>query len=137
MPSSEVAQIPDEELKGLMQQAPEELGAGDNLGSVKTCAKTYLTVLEKHPEVLAALRKVLEAETVKKSLEVGSIRFAPLMWPRLAAKLHLPEGEKPEITWDREYIGYGEASQYYEFTLNLILDAEKGQLQTKVGSSSF
>ena len=92
----------------------------------------YLKLLEKRPEVLAALQKVLAVETVKKAMEVGSLRFAPLMWPRLAAKFHLVEEEKPEITFDRQHLGFSEAIQYYKFTLNVILDAEKGAWNTTV-----
>ena len=136
MPTSDVALIQDAELKGLMQQATEEFGAGDNLGCVKTCAKAYLTVLEKHPDVLVALKEVLEGPRIKAFTDTGSLRFAPLMWPRMAAKLELPEGGKPEIIWDREYIPFGEASIYYEFTLGLIFDAEKVQLQKAENSQS-
>ena len=39
----------------------------------------------------------------------------------------------PAITFDREQISFSETVQYYEFTLNLITDAEKGTLQANEG----
>jgi len=132
MSSAQIERIQDDELRLLMEQANQHLNAGETLECVEVCADAYLKLLEKHPEVLAALEKVLAVETVKKAMEVGSLRFAPLMWPRLAAKLHLIEGKKPEIIFDRQYLGFSEAIQYYEFTLNLGLDAEKGTLNTTV-----
>ena len=132
MPGTQIEQVRDDELRALIQQAKLHLDADENPAAVRACADAYLKLLGKRPEVLSALHKILAAEQVSKALEVGSLRFSPLMWPRLGAKLHLPQGKSPEIGFDREHFGFGEAIQYYEFTINLILDAEKGQLQTEV-----
>ncbi len=132
MSRAQIERIQDAELGQLMERANRHLDKGENLACVQVCADAYLGLLEKRPEVRVALEKVLEVETVKKALEVGSLRFAPLMWPRLAAKLRLTEAEKPEIVFDRHTLGFSEAVQYYEFTLGLILDAERGALNTTV-----
>ena len=78
MSSAQIGQIRDDELKQLMERANGHLDKGENLACVQVCADAYLGLLEKHPEVRVALEKVLEVETVKKALEVGSLRFAPL-----------------------------------------------------------
>jgi hypothetical protein len=130
VPGTQIEQIRDPDLQELMRRADGYLDEGKNVECVRACADAYLMLLQRHPEVVAALHKVMEQPRVKAGLETGTLRFAPLMFPRLAAKLHLPEGGEPYITFDRETVGFAEAIQYYEFMLGLITDAEQGQLNT-------
>jgi hypothetical protein len=130
MPSAQVQRIVDAELRGLMETAETALDEGDNAACVHACADAYLMLLAKYPLVLQGLRTVLETPRVKAGLENGTLRFAPLMFPRLAAKLTVPERGAPSIAFVREQIGFGEAVQYYEFTVNLIGDAERGIVRT-------
>ena len=85
MPSTQIREIQDEELRGLMEQADALLDGGDNTGCVRVCADAYLLLLQKQPQVLTGLQKVLATPRVQAGLETGTLRFAPLMWPRLAA----------------------------------------------------
>jgi hypothetical protein len=133
MPSTQIKEIRDEQLRALMEKADTLLDEGDNTACVRACADAYLLLLQKQPQVLTGLHKVLATPRVQAGLETGTLRFAPLMWPRLAAKLHLYDDTPPEITFDREQISFSETVQYYEFTLNLITDAEKGTLSTSEG----
>jgi hypothetical protein len=126
MTSTQIAQIKDPELRALMEQADTRMDEGDNAACVHACADAYLKLLERQPAVLKGLRTVMGLPRVKAGLENGTLRFAPLMFPRLAAKLSVPEDGAPSITFARDQLGFGEAVQYYEFTLNLITDAEKG-----------
>jgi len=128
MPATQIEQIRDQHLRALIERAEQELNDDRNLECVRTCAEAYLELLRRHPDVLTALKKVMQAPRVKAGLTNGTLRFAPLMFPRLAAKLQLPEDGDPSITFDREHIGFAEAIQYYEFLLGLITDAEKGEL---------
>jgi hypothetical protein len=130
MPETQIEQIRDADLQRLMRQADDYLSEGKNVECVRACADAYLLLLQRHSEVVTALHKVMEAPRVKAGLETGTLRFAPLMFPRLAAKLHLPDGGEPSITFDRQTLGFAEAIQYYEFTLGVITDAEQGQLNT-------
>jgi hypothetical protein len=133
MPSTQIREIRDDELRGLMERADALLDEGNNTGCVRACADAYLRLLSTQPQVLTGLRKVLATPRVQAGLETGTLRFAPLMWPRLAAKLQLPEDGPPAITFDREQVSFSETVQYYEFTLNLITDAEKGTLNAREG----
>ena len=137
MPSSHVDTIQDEELRGLMTQADKLLDEGTYAACVRACAHAYLKLLKKHPQVRTALTDVLGTERIKAGLDTGTLRFAPLMWPRLAAKLYLPEDGEPTITFDRDFVSFGETIQYYEFTANLITDVEKGTLDTKPAGGGF
>lgn len=137
MPSSRVETIQDEELRGLMAQADKLLDEGTYAACVRVCADAYLKLLKKHPRVRTVLTAVLSTERIKTGLDTGTLRFAPLMWPRLAAKLHLPEDGEPTITFDRDFVSFAETIQYYEFTANLITDAEKGTLNMKPVGGDF
>ncbi|HXH22940.1 MAG TPA: hypothetical protein VNN10_13010 [Dehalococcoidia bacterium] len=131
MPSDQVEQIKDGELRDLMARASTALDEGKNYDCVRLCADAYLLLLKKNEAVMQGLKRVIETPRVKAGLEREMIRFAPLMWPRMAAKLHL-EGPEPEIVFDRQHLGFGEAIQYYEFTLNLIVTAEEGKLEQQM-----
>ena len=126
------ADIVDDDLRATMERANAALDSGENLACVQACADAYLRVLRTHANVLKGLQAVMETERVKVGLERGMIRTAPLMWPRFAAKLRL-EGDEPEIVFDRKSLGTGETIQYYEFTLDLIMQAESGELQMGPG----
>ena len=128
MPSDQVKQIKDAELRDLMAKASSSLDEGKNYDCVRQCADAYLLLLKKNPSVMDGLERVIETPRIKAGLEREMIRFAPLMWPRMAAKLHL-EGPEPEIVFDRQTLGFGETIQYYEFTLGLIDLAQKGNIE--------
>lgn len=129
MPSNQVEKIKDPELRALMAKASGFVDQEKNYDCVRACADAYLLLLKKQPAVLTALMKVIDMPRVKAGLEREMIRFAPLMWPRMAAKLHL-EGTEPEIVFDRQFVGFGETVQYYEFTLGLITMAQEGDIET-------
>jgi hypothetical protein len=124
--------VEDGDLRGLMESAHDALDGGEHMACVRACADAYLMVLDRYPKVIESLRAVMESERVRAGLERGMIRTAPLMWPRFCAKLLLDEGE-PEIVFDRKSVAFGEAIQYYEFTLDVIVQAQTGELQTGAG----
>ena len=121
------ADIKQEDLRALMGEAKAALLSGQNLECVERSADAYLKVLADFPLVRKGLDVILASAVVKAGLQEESIRNAPLMWPRRAAKLKL-DGDEPEIVFGRRAIGTGEAVEYYEFTINLIHDAETGEL---------
>ena len=86
-------------------------------------------MLRRFPDVRAALDTILAEERVRVGLERGMIRSAPLMWPRFAATLHI-DGKAARIEIERTP-ALGETIQYYEFTLDVIQQAEAGELNLK------
>jgi hypothetical protein len=130
------ADIADAELRALMEQANAALDDGSNLECVQACANAYLKVLATHENVMNGLRAVLESERVRVGLERGMIRTAPLMWPRFGAKLSL-DGASPQISFDRKSMATGETIQYYEFTLDVIMQAQSGEVNTGPGGGAL
>ena len=131
MPGNQVEEIQDPGLRALMADASAALDDGRNYECVRACADAYLMLLRTDQDVMERLRRTLETPALKAGLERGTVRFAPFMFPRLAAKLHL-EGPEPEIVFDRQTLGFAEAIQYFEFTLNLIVSAQHGALDSTV-----
>src|SRR5262245_30558016 len=111
MPSRPVEDIQDAELRTLMREAQTALDADQNLQCVQICADAYLKFLNKEPRAMNALRAVLATDAVRAGLKNQTIRFAPVMWPRLAAKLRMSNDGPPEIVFDRERISFTEAVQ--------------------------
>ncbi len=122
------ADIVDEQLRETMERASVALDDGQTRECVEACAEAYLALLRDRPKVREALDTVLSEPGIKEGIERGMIRTAPLMWPRFAAKLDLSSDE-PTIELDRTP-AFGETIQYYEFTLDVIRQAEVGELQT-------
>lgn len=123
MASIATSDIQHDGIRQLMEHCASAMSGDDFDGAVRAAADAYLLVLSEFPAVREALQSVLDSEIVREGLEAGSIRNAPLMWPRYGAKLHL-EGAGPEITLDRTHLSFVEAVNYQEFTLGLIHDVE-------------
>lgn len=122
------ADIADDHLRETMERAAKALDDGQTRECVEACAEAYLSLLRARPKVREALDTVLSQPGIREGIERGMIRTAPLMWPRFAAKLDL-SGDEPTIELDRNP-AFGETIQYYEFTLDVIHQAEVGELQT-------
>src|SRR5262249_11523547 len=116
--------IQDEALRDLMTRANAAFDAGRNRECVELCADAYLRVLGQFPAVMAGLRRTLSDERIKEGIEARIVRVAPFMWPRFAAKLQM-DGPQPRIVFEREKLSTSETIEYYEFTLNLIVEAEQ------------
>lgn len=117
--------IADAALRDLLTSANAALDAGQNRRCVELCGEAYLASLKQFPAVERGLRRALENEEIKAGIEAQVVRVAPFMWPRFVAKLDL-DGAEPRIVFDRQSVSFVEAIQYYEFTLNLIVEAERG-----------
>lgn len=125
MASIATSDIKHDGIRELMEQCASAMAEDRFDDAVRAAADAYLLTLEDFPAVREVLQTVLDNEQVSAGLAVGSIRNAPLMWPRYGAKLHL-EGAAPEITLDRKQLSFVEAVNYQEFTLGLIHDVETG-----------
>lgn len=123
--SQRPADVQDPELRALLEAANAALDDGRNRVAVERCADAYLLGLKRFPKLLEGLQRSLANEEIKAGIEAKVIRVAPFMWPRFAAKLEM-DGPEPRIVFDRQSVAFAEAIQYYEFTLNLIVEAERG-----------
>ncbi|MHB8577535.1 MAG: hypothetical protein ACYDCQ_19660 [Dehalococcoidia bacterium] len=126
----QAADIRDDTLRALLEQASSALDTGESRRCVERCAEAYLSALRQFPSVLRGLHRALENEEIKAGIEANILRVAPFMWPRFVAKLDLT-GPEPAIVFERPSVAFVEAIQYYEFTLNLIVEAEKDEFHQR------
>src|SRR5579862_9633988 len=122
--------IKDAELRALLETANAALDEGRNSACVECCAEAYLLALKRFPALRRGLERSLANEEIKAGIEAKVIRVAPFMWPRFAAKLDL-SGPQPAIVFDRKSVAFAEAIQYYEFTLDLVAQAESGRFDQR------
>ena len=116
--------IRDEALRRIMEDANAAFAGGRNRECVERCAAAYLLSLKQFSTVAAGLQQTLANERIREGIEARIVRVAPFMWPRFAAKLDL-SGPEPRIVFDRDRLSFSETVEYYEFTLNLIAEAER------------
>jgi hypothetical protein len=118
------ADIEDETLRGIMEDADADFAAGRNRACVERCADAYLQSLRRYPRIAAGLQEMLADPRIQAGIEARIVRVAPFVWPRFAAKLEM-SGLEPRIVFERERLSFSETVEYYEFTLNLITEAER------------
>lgn len=116
--------IHDEPFRHIMEEVGAAFADGRNRECVERCAEAYLLALKRFPAVMAGLKKTLSDERISEGIEARIVRVAPFMWPRFAAKLQM-DGPEPRIVFERDKLSFSETVEYYEFTLNLIADAER------------
>ncbi|HUX88150.1 MAG TPA: hypothetical protein VMW65_14200 [Chloroflexota bacterium] len=116
--------IQHEDLRATLEGANQSLDAGQYRLCVEKCAEAYLAALTQFPRVLNGLNETLTNPQIKAGIEARIVRVAPYMWPRFVAKLDV-SGVEARIVFDRDHASFTEAIAYYEFTLNLIHEAEK------------
>ena len=120
------ANIRDAALRRLLEDAQAAFDGGRNRECVERCAEAYLQGLKRFPSIAEGLQQTLANERIREGIEARIVRVAPFMWPRFAAKLDL-NGPEPRIVFDRERLSFSETVEYYEFTLNLIAEAERAE----------
>jgi hypothetical protein len=122
--------IKDDDLRELLESASRALDVGQNRLCVEKCADAYLRGLKQFPAVKRGLERALANEEIKAGIEAKVIRVAPFMWPRFVAKLDM-DGPEPTIVFDRNSVSFVEAIQYYEFALNIIVEAESNSFKQR------
>ena len=128
MPSLSISDIQNDTVRKHMENCEISLSKDDFNEAVRSCADAYIYILNEFPAVRDALQAILDNEIVKEGLSTGSIRNAPLMWPRYGAKIDL-DSDKTEVTFDRRHMSFVEAINYQEFTLALIFDVQNNDFE--------
>jgi hypothetical protein len=122
--------IKDNDLRELLESASRALDVGQNRLCVEMCADAYLRCLKQFPALKRGLERALANDEIKAGIEAKVIRVAPFMWPRFVAKLDM-DGSEPTIVFDPNSVSFVEAIQYYEFALNIIVEAESNSFKQR------
>jgi len=109
-------QVVDEQLRGLLEQAHQDMRTGKGTDAVRTLSDAYVYMLNSHPELMD---EQIEPRP-------GFKMFAVMRWPMLGANLTLQsvQSKQPEIEFKRERFSVSEAITYYEYAVDLALSRE-------------
>lgn len=129
------AEIKDPAFRAALEEADRLLDAGDYAGASRTCAETYLLLLEKHPELIpphsgpggfyqlqpptAKGEGTLQQYNAARATRVG-------FWPITGSiQIIVGEDRQPRISYTKDRFSFSEASSYYEYLINQITRLEK------------
>ena len=101
-------EIADDDLRAMLQQAHDQMRAGDATEAVRTCTSAFLAMTEKNPQLLTA-----------KVPARGGEQPMVMLWPRFGANLTEASvsAGKLEIEFERDFFSSTEAMTYYDFTV--------------------
>ncbi len=89
-----------------IETADRLIGEGKYYDAVRTCAETYVNLIQKRPDILQPDRQM-----------------RPSVWPQFGVKLELEGG--PRLVWERERFSLSEAATFLEFTMDQLVRAER------------
>lgn len=109
-------QVVDDELRGLLDQAHQDLRDGKGDDAVRTLSDAYLYMLNKMPSMLDE-----EIEP-----RPGFKMFSVMRWPMLGADLTLESvrAKAPVIEFKRDHFAVSEAITYYEYVIDTALSRD-------------
>lgn len=99
--------ISDPAYRSAVEAADRLLDEGKYLEAVRTCADTFVDLVQKRPDILKPDRPT-----------------RPSVWPQLGVKLEV-EGGTPRLVWERERFTMSEAATFLEFTMDQLARAER------------
>ncbi|HEY7269755.1 MAG TPA: hypothetical protein VH951_08000 [Dehalococcoidia bacterium] len=100
--------IQDPTYRSAIESADRMIGEGKYYDAVKTCAETYVDLIQKRPDILKPDRQV-----------------RPSIWPQLGVKLEATDGPQPRLVWERERFSMSEAAMFLEFAMDQLVRAER------------
>lgn len=102
--------IADPDLRALLQQARDEMRAGQAGAAVHACSDAFLKLIALQPDILK--------EVVRPR---GVATRTVLLFPRLGANYSESATGEPAVEFEREEFAVTEAMMYYEFTLDTVI----------------
>ncbi len=109
-------QVVDNELRGLLEQAHQDMRNGKGNDAVRELSDAYLYMLKLRPEML---EEQMEPRP-------GFKMFSVMRWPMLGANLTLESvrAKQPVIEFKRDQFAVSEAITYYEYVVDTALSRE-------------
>jgi hypothetical protein len=130
-----VAEVTDDALRGALAEAETALDDGDYATCVHHCVSAYCRLIELRPDMIIAPRFSHSSSPPQSSAApaggggaLGGVGMAaPRPWPsdhgvRFATD---ENGQKPSLTFAKERFTLSEAATYFEYTLDMVLRAQR------------
>ncbi len=119
-----VKEVSDASLREALAEAEAALDAGDFVNSVRRSAAAYCQLIEQRPDMIIAPRFGPGAAPPQGG--GGLIMGGPRPWPSdHGVHFNMEEGAKPSLTFAKERFTLSEAATYFEYTLDMVLRAQR------------
>jgi hypothetical protein len=122
-----VKEVSDEGLRQALAEAESALDEGKYALSVRCSAAAYCQLIEQRPDMIIAPRFGPGAPPPQGG--GGLTMGGPRPWPSdHGVRFAVEEGQKPTLTFAKERFTISEAATYFEYTLDMVLRAQRHPL---------
>jgi hypothetical protein len=124
-----VAEVTEDGMRGALAEAETALDDGDYSSCVHQCVTAYARLIELRPDMIIAPRFSHSSSVpqVGGGAALGGIGLAgPRPWPSdHGVQFGTDAGGKPHLTFAKERFTLSEAATYFEYTLDMVLRAQR------------
>jgi hypothetical protein len=127
-----VAEVTDQALRQALAQAEAALDEGEYARSVRHCVVAYCRLIEQRPDMIIAPRfghsfSPPQHDPGRAPQGAGGLVMGgPRPWPSdHGVRFSMEEGQKPTLTFSKERFTLSEAATYFEYTLDMVLRAQR------------
>jgi len=122
-----VKEVSDEALRQMLAEAEGALDEGEYVTSVRRSAAAYCRLIEQRPDMIIAPRFGPGAAPPQGG--GGLVLGGPRPWPSdHGVHFKAEDGQKPTLTFAKERFTLSEAATYFEYTLDMVLRAQRHPL---------
>ncbi len=124
-----VREVSDGRLRQTLAEAEAALDQGAYAESVRLSAAVYCQLIEQRPDMIIAPR--FGPGSAPPQGGGGLTMGGPRPWPSdHGVRFNMEEGQKPTLTFAKERFTLSEAATYFEYTLDMVLRAQRNPLAT-------
>lgn len=125
-----VAEVLDEPMREALTSAEAALDDGDYAASVHACVAAYRRLIDVRPDMIIAPRfshsfTAPQLGSPTSGAIGGQSMAAPRPWPSDHGVRFELDGEVPRLTFSKERFTLSEAATYFEYTLDMVLRAQR------------
>jgi hypothetical protein len=122
-----VKEVTDDELRRELALAEQALDSGEYATSVHRSVAAYSRLIEQRPEMIIAARFAhSNAPPQTGTAGGGLVMGGPRPWPSdHGVRFTMEEGGAPSLTFSKERFTLSEAATYFEYTLDMVLRAQR------------
>jgi hypothetical protein len=130
---AKIADIQDAAFREALERVDGLLGDGDTTEAARLCAETYLELLRQRPDFVPAPPNPRNLPQFRDDLLESGSRLAGgtgrtvrTGWPNAGGvRVLYYEPSGPSVSYEKERIGFSEASSYFEFLIEEVVRAER------------
>jgi hypothetical protein len=125
-----VAEVSDDTMRAALEEAETALDDGEYSACVHQCVAAYRRLIEQRPDMIIAPRFSHSSPVPQAggSGGLGGVGLAgPRPWPSDHGVQFATDDGKPSLRFAKERFTLSEAATYFEYTLDMVLRAQRRQ----------